>query len=253
MKVRALTVLLILAIVIPPLLFGGAMLEFLKILIIILGGYELINLSKNKQPLWIVGLFIVLTLSYYYAPVKYAPALFALFFLCVFSMPVFQEQFTAEDGFIIVGYFFLVTLLADSFTRVYAINPLLVWFVIVTNFSTDTFAYLSGMKFGKRKLLERISPKKTIEGSIGGYLAGAIIGLVFAFTLLTELPSATLIVCALGIPAISQIGDLAFSAMKRYYGVKDFGTLLPGHGGVLDRIDSMIFSFIFVSILLSVL
>ena len=109
---------------------------------------------------------------------------------------------------------------------------------------TDTFAYFSGYFFGKHKLCPEISPKKTVEGSIGGSLWS--VGIVLVYGLLVdkqfgvEINYIKLGVLGVLIAIVSQIGDLTASVIKRKYGVKDYGTIFPGHGGVLDRLDSII-------------
>ncbi len=108
---------------------------------------------------------------------------------------------------------------------------------------TDTFAYFTGRLFGRHKLAPVISPKKTVEGSLGGILF-AVLSFV-AFGLIVSGAGRTpsylaLILCGLAVSVVSQIGDLALSAIKREYGIKDYSHLFPGHGGVLDRFDSVI-------------
>src|SRR5699024_10630014 len=107
-------------------------------------------------------------------------------------------------------------------------------------------AYFSGSLFGKNKLSPYISPKKTIEGSVGGILLAAIFGMVFH--LIIPMHDSLIIVVIVSILAsiVGQMGDLVESALKRYYGVKDSGNLLPGHGGILDRFDSWLFVFPFL-------
>ena len=107
-------------------------------------------------------------------------------------------------------------------------------------FGTDIFAYLTGKALGKRKLCPSISPKKTVEGSIGGVLGSVLLcGLYSLFFMPSEFFICVVIGIAGGV--FSQLGDLAASVMKRKIGIKDWGTLIPGHGGVLDRIDSILF------------
>jgi phosphatidate cytidylyltransferase len=103
---------------------------------------------------------------------------------------------------------------------------------------TDTFAYFSGYLFGKHKLIPNVSPKKTIEGSIGGILGSTICCLIFGY--IFKLDMALMIVMGIIGSIIAQIGDLFASSIKRYVGIKDYGNLIPGHGGVLDRFDSVI-------------
>ncbi len=122
----------------------------------------------------------------------------------------------------------------------------LVLIPLVSAFSSDSLALFAGMAFGRHKLAPLVSPKKTIEGSVGG-LAGGMIGMVIfriVFFLCTEVQMNILWCVLLGLigAMMGQLGDLVFSAVKREFGIKDYGRLLPGHGGVLDRFDSVIFA-----------
>ena len=103
---------------------------------------------------------------------------------------------------------------------------------------TDTFAYFSGYLFGKHKLIPKISPKKTIEGSIGGVIGSIVCCIIFGYIFKLDIIQ-MIIIGGLG-SVIAQIGDLFASAIKRYVGIKDYGKLIPGHGGILDRFDSVI-------------
>ncbi|HHZ18785.1 MAG TPA: phosphatidate cytidylyltransferase [Acholeplasmataceae bacterium] len=117
--------------------------------------------------------------------------------------------------------------------------------------ATDSFAYLVGCKWGKRKLCPDISPKKTVEGAIGGLVAGSITGVICVFLFRIFIPEdltetligiAVAFVFSLILAFTVQVGDLVASKMKRTYDIKDFGKIFPGHGGVLDRFDSLLFS-----------
>ena len=119
------------------------------------------------------------------------------------------------------------------------------YFIFIGAWITDTFAYFTGMLFGKHKLIPAVSPKKTIEGSIGGTIFCMIFFIGYG-VLVNHLSGASIslwIVAAAGLVAaiVSQIGDLSMSVIKRTHGIKDYGNLIPGHGGILDRFDSMIF------------
>jgi phosphatidate cytidylyltransferase len=129
-------------------------------------------------------------------------------------------------------------------------NP--VWLVVFSAFATDICAYFIGMKFGRRKLAPALSPKKTVEGSIGGIVGSIIVCGVFGWFAMPELFVHTLVIGALG-GVVSQVGDLTASAIKRRLGIKDYGSIIPGHGGVLDRIDSILFTAPLVYIYLSVI
>ncbi len=121
-----------------------------------------------------------------------------------------------------------------------------VWMVLVISFLTDTFAYFVGKFIGKHKFAPKLSPKKTIEGAFGG-LVGAIVGMLVYCMLLDsiwgfEANRANAIIIAIIGSVVSQIGDLAASAVKRQYSIKDYGKVLPGHGGIMDRFDGVLFA-----------
>lgn len=129
---------------------------------------------------------------------------------------------------------------------VYELGPALVFVPLCISFGSDTFALFAGMLFGKHKLAPHVSPKKTVEGGIGGIVGGvfgmalmwAIIHWTIGYDLCTWWEAVILGVVG---SVISQMGDLSFSVIKREFGVKDYGKLLPGHGGILDRFDSVTF------------
>lgn len=138
--------------------------------------------------------------------------------------------------------FFLIPLAFQA--RPYGMYLLILTFLVT--WSTDTFAYFIGMKFGKNKLCPSISPNKTIEGGIGG-LAGSIFICVLFGIILNHIMKLGIILYHFAIigllgGVISQLGDLCASSIKRFCGVKDFGKILPGHGGLLDRFDSLLFT-----------
>ena len=116
--------------------------------------------------------------------------------------------------------------------------------VFIGAWITDTFAYFTGRLFGKHKLIEDVSPKKTVEGSIGGIIFCVLSFLLFGFIVekLGEFNANYIFLAVSGVivSIVSQIGDLIMSVIKRHYGVKDYGWILPGHGGMLDRFDSIL-------------
>ena len=114
-----------------------------------------------------------------------------------------------------------------------------IWLVFIIAFGTDTFAYLAGNLFGKRKLCPTISPKKTIEGSIGGVIGSLFLTIIFAIVMEIN-PLWKLMILSILTSIISQLGDLVASKIKRIAKIKDYGFIMPGHGGILDRFDSII-------------
>lgn len=142
--------------------------------------------------------------------------------------------------YVITGFVSIVLLRKEDHGEYYFLIP------IIAPFSCDIFAYLTGRLFGKHKLVPRVSPKKTVEGAIGGtFFCTAICtvyGLILRHALELDfiLPWWAFVVGGLLIAVVSQVGDLIASVIKRRYGVKDYGNILPGHGGIIDRFDSVI-------------
>ena len=153
------------------------------------------------------------------------------------------EQAAARMGWAVAGPLYMGALfgaLADLYWH--ANGGSWVLLALICGFLSDTAGYFVGRRFGRHKLNELVSPKKTIEGSIGG-LAGGVLGALIAhFTILPELGLLPAIALSLVATALGQAGDLCESLIKRSVGVKDSGTILPGHGGILDRSDAMLFS-----------
>ena len=151
--------------------------------------------------------------------------------------------------YIISGFIFLALI---PFTNK-DFEPQIILGIFILAWTNDTFAYLVGKGFGKRKLMEKISPKKTIEGFFGG-MVGALFAsfIFFKFTSITEYSLIFWLFLALLVSVLGTIGDLIQSKFKRLAGVKDSGNIMPGHGGVYDRLDSIIFAgpFIYLFIII---
>ena len=129
-------------------------------------------------------------------------------------------------------------------------------YVFVISLSTDTFAYLIGRRFGKHKF-SKISPKKSIEGSVAGVIGAVVVTLVYTWIANNfwglEYSYLTIAIIAIVLSIISQIGDFVASAIKRFVDVKDYGNLLPGHGGLLDRLDSLLFLAPFIYLIFTLI
>ncbi|MCI8545074.1 MAG: phosphatidate cytidylyltransferase [Bacilli bacterium] len=165
-----------------------------------------------------------------------------------------RSKYSINDAFYLIGGIFFLGTSVSLFIlfreREFA---LLIYLLLITIF-TDTYAFLTGLLIGKHKLLEEISPKKTWKGTLGGTIFAVFVAVSFYHTVInpeTSIWSLTLITTFLSF--LGQLGDLFFSAIKRYYGKKDFSNIIPGHGGILDRLDSIIFVVLgyvfFISIL----
>ena len=162
-----------------------------------------------------------------------------------------------DIAYTVFGIIYIIT----SITFVALIRGLengvvLVWFAIIAAWGTDTFAYIVGKRFGKHKF-SQVSPKKSIEGCIAGILGAVIISVIYTFAMNSifefEFSYLYITIITIILSIIGQVGDFAASSIKRYVNVKDYSNLIPGHGGMLDRIDSLIFlapfAYIFFTIM----
>lgn len=203
------------------------------------------------------GAFLILR----FAPLPWTIAFVSLSLLALFAQYVVDKKMALDDVMItIMGYLYpSLIMLAIAWA---GSNADIEWYIIlllalIIAMSTDTFAYFIGLLFGKHPLVPAISPKKTVEGSIGGTLAavGFVIaaGFLFKKHLGVDIPVIHLAVMGVLGAAAGQIGDLFASKIKRTCGIKDFGRIMPGHGGVMDRIDSVTFVFIVVASYMAVI
>ena len=190
----------------------------------------------------------VLTVAWYHARVERMALLFLLETLVLFGYAIakggavrFHQICAALFGGFSIGWSFasFLRLEATGIQRAYLLLPFLL------SFTCDTFAYFVGCSIGKHKLAPKISPKKTVEGSIGGLAGNVLCGLIFAWAMdrwfAASIGYGPMVVLALVCGVVAQIGDLSFSWIKREFGVKDYGRLFLDHGGVLDRFDSVLF------------
>lgn len=254
MKQRVITALVGGSLFIIITILGGWWLSLLLVVLAALAYHELLRMAKI--PLWsmasLLGGFFLFTLlfSSFHASgiIPFWPAitlgqLFVLFIVLFLILTVISKnRFTVAELslFLIAVFYFGLGFAQFGYLRHTEGLPF-IFFILLIIWSTDSAAYLVGKKMGKVKLWPSISPKKTVEGTLGGVGAAIIVGWLFQLaTNHFEYWSQALGISVL-ISLAGQVGDLIESGIKRYYGVKDSGTLLPGHGGILDRFDALIF------------
>ncbi len=254
MKTRIIGAIIIALIFIPFLYLGGIPFRVFFTILGLAALYEMIHIKdkKNKIPLIMkliaYGSVIALCLnntmlfSSNYI-ISYQMIAIVIF---IFLLPVIfindNDRYSVMDALYLVGAVMFIGLSFNMIilTRNHDINYLL--YLLAISILTDTFALFTGALIGKHKLCPTISPKKTIEGSIGGSLMGTFVGVMFYITVINgSISLIYIILVTLLLSIVGQCGDLVFSNIKRYFNEKDFGSLIPGHGGVLDRLDSIIF------------
>lgn len=238
------------ALIALPLLFfvmfkGGDILYASVLIVTLIGTWEFYRVFEEKKfnPLKINGIIFILLFYFFYRVGLSREYLMMLCFLGTFinmAIVTFSKKHTIVDlaitvlGVVYVAFFFFyIVLIKKEDTNFF------VWYVFILAWVTDTFAYFSGVFLGKHKLIPEISPKKTVEGAIGGIIGCTIISCGYAYIFNPSFVKWSLFLGILG-SILSQIGDLIASGIKRYLGVKDYGNLMPGHGGVLDRFDSIL-------------
>jgi phosphatidate cytidylyltransferase len=221
---------------------GGYLLSFAVYIVSIIGLREFYKAIEkvNIKPIYLIGylgvtgLFINIMLEN-----KYLGLIITLLIITLLILFITNKNISIEDiSITLLGIAYIPFLL---FHIIYLDNSKYIWLVFIIAFGTDTFAYIAGNLFGKRKLCPKISPKKTIEGSIGGILGSTILLIIYSIYFNLN-PMWKIILLSIVCSVIAQLGDLAASKIKRICGIKDYGSIMPGHGGVLDRFDSIIFT-----------
>ena len=233
---------------IPLLLFiiyGGLPLYIAEAIIVIIALDEFYKAfkSKNIQPISILGYLFAIFLSIkniFNLQIEYTHVFVFTLFLIGIIYILSNKKNVIDFSITFIGIFYIPIFLDYIVLTIndFKLGGIYVWLIFIISFMTDTFAYFSGYLFGKHKLIPSISPKKTIEGSIGGILGSTICCVLFGYVFNLDIVHMVL-VGSLG-SVVAQFGDLFASAIKRYVGIKDYGKLIPGHGGILDRFDSVI-------------
>lgn len=257
-KTRLLSGIVLVLIMVVTLYFGGFVTLGMVGVISMVGIYELMRIPKNSSKALLIVTevltliyYVILGLGYNFESYGYYYLLlmtvFLMILMCfyVFGYPKYEFSDIMLPFF---AFFYVTVMLSYIFqVRFLQNGGALVVLVFLSAWGNDTCAYCVGVLFGKHKMSPKLSPKKSIEGFIGGIVGAALLGIAYAFLfgaitgemVTTQLIVAFAAICGIG-GMISVVGDLAASAIKRQYEIKDYGKLIPGHGGILDRFDSMI-------------
>lgn len=229
----------------PPLAFSGV--------VVLAGGLALFEFYRlcfgARSHSWLIGIgltgFAALILGTH-RPDIIVPTLLATL-VCIISVPLLGrsplEQSLRDGAMTLFGVLYLgLTLGTLSMTRLLPLGEWLIFFLLLVTWASDTGAYLVGTMYGRHRLAPTISPKKTVEGLVGGLIAAIIAGYAARWWFLPDLSGLDCLILATLLTITGLWGDLTESAMKRSVGMKDSGGILPGHGGMLDRLDSLLFT-----------
>ncbi len=265
-KTRLLSGILLVAIALATIIPGNDILFVLLLLISLIGMSELYKVSRLQASLpGIVG--YAAAAAYYllirlevkgpgenrilqYIDGQGLALLVIVFLIVLMAVYVFSyPKYVSEEMMLIFFGVFYVAVMLSYVYRARMIpeeGAYLVWLVFLCSWGCDTCAYCVGMLIGKHKMSPKLSPKKSVEGAVGGVVGAALLGALYAaavshFADADASPVLYALICGAG-GLISMVGDLAASAIKRNHNIKDYGKLIPGHGGILDRFDSVIFT-----------
>lgn len=254
---RILTTVIGLPIVVLALSYSNKyIIDVIMTVVAILSMHEYINCTKEKNVnviRWISYLSTLFIAFIHVIPsdfLRYGYCIIPILLSVLFAHIIITDmKITLEDiAYTFLGICYIVGFIV-AFALIYGYEgsisgKIFIWFVIVTSWGTDMFAYMVGMRFGKTKFTH-VSPNKSLQGCVGGTIAAVLLSVILSvvcnrfFETNLSLVVMGIVGCVLSI--MGQLGDLSASAIKRYFGVKDFSSLFPGHGGMLDRIDSVMF------------
>ncbi|MBQ2872539.1 MAG: phosphatidate cytidylyltransferase [Bacilli bacterium] len=261
MKQRTISAIILLIIMIGSILIDSKLFGVLMLICSVIGYKEFFDVrysEKNKKLnlIRLIGILSVLMTAMNNTFYKIDMNIVILVPLLLLSLPIIfyndNKLYNITDALYNLG---IVYFLGLSFGNIiYMADSSLVKciFIFIIAFITDTYAYIGGMLIGKHKLTS-ISPKKTIEGSVIGTIIGTLVGSVYYYNLVGGVTKFEVIVLCLFLTILSELGDLFFSSIKRYFDKKDYSNLIPGHGGILDRFDSVIYVSLGLSLILSII
>ena len=263
MKVRLISAGIALAILIPLLCIGGIPFAIAMGIVSVLAYKEILDLKKSHNEIpnlvKVFGLLCVIylvlgdyNLSSLNLIMSYQKILLPICLILIPTVFYEKDKYTTKDAFYLLGSIYLIGILFNLIISLRNINVYLLLYLLAIPMMTDTFAYLIGCLIGKHKMCPKISPKKSWEGAIAGLIGGSAIALIIYTNLVGDFSIKLLFVTVI-LSIVGQIGDFVYSKIKRENDIKDFSNIMPGHGGILDRVDSISFViFAYVILLLFV-
>ena len=259
MKKRLIGAFIVLAVLITSLILGNNVFAIVISIIALLGLKELIDIKyKNRNIIFIKVLtYILLGLFMFNNLVlKFDNKIVICVSLILLILPIIfyddKDKYNINDSLYLFGIIFFLGYAFLNIIEIRNISIVKCIYIFVIAFITDTYAYISGMLIGKHRFTD-ISPKKTIEGCLIGGIMGSFIGSMFYYSLVSDLSLIKTIIMSIVLVFLSETGDLIFSSIKRYFGKKDYSNIIPGHGGILDRFDSVVFVSLGFLIMLGIL
>lgn len=254
MITRIISAIIALIVTVPILLSGGNIYNIFICLLALLATKEFIDIRETKKgfPSFIKVLSYLIMVLIVIGNTNHTNIVFSLDYrlmaaiLLIYLLPTVlyhdNKKYSINDAFYLIGGIFFLGISFHLLVVLRNVKLDLIIYLFLITIITDTFAYFTGYLIGRNKLIEDISPKKTWEGLIGGTIMGVFVSCVFYLTIINPAMNIHLLITITTfLSIIGQLGDLVFSGMKRYYGEKDFSSIIPGHGGMLDRLDSIIF------------
>lgn len=266
MKARVITATVLAIIAIPVFMLGGFFFKLAFYVIALQGLREFINVREERKEfpnvMKLIS-YVCLTLLYFGGIINKDLIINFDFrivtgLLLILFLPIIlyngKNKYNINDCSYLFGGVMLISssmILANLYRN---IGLRVIAYLFIITILTDVFALFTGLLIGKHKLIENVSPKKTWEGFVGGALIATFSATVFYMTVINPNASVVVIILfTLFLSIIGQLGDLFFSAIKRYYKVKDFSNIMPGHGGILDRLDSIIFVILAYSLFMNII
>ena len=262
MKERVISAVIALLISVPLVLLGGIYFQIFVMVIGVIGLYELLKPKKNIPVMmkYISYVLFIMLLNYGYTftgKIYLMNFTFVIIAIMILFLSLLyyhdNKKYSIEDVLYLFGSIIFLSAAFNLFIVIRAKGLLLTIYLFLITIMTDTFAYIIGCKYGKKKLLPSVSPNKSVEGFLGGLFIGSIIASLFYILCIDNANISITIIISMVLSIVGQCGDLIFSRIKRHFGIKDYSNIMPGHGGILDRLDSIIFVLFTYILILSAL